>query len=71
MGTPGMRGVGRSIWSATWQVVPPCMFHSSDITETLCTVRTPHLTSLLQAWWLHYVPPGLTFRVSIFCPHTV
>jgi len=51
--------------------VPPCMFRNSDIIETLCTVRTPHLPSLLQAWWLHYVPPSLTFRISIFCPHTV
>jgi len=50
MGTPETRGVGRSIWPATWQVVPPCIFRNSDIIETMCTVRTPHLPSLLQAW---------------------
>jgi len=24
-----------------------------------------------KAWWFLYVPPGLTFTNSAFCPHTV
>jgi len=59
MGTPEMRGVGWSVSPAT------CVFHSFDIFDTLCTIRTPQLPSLLQAWLLHYVPPGLIFRNSV------
>jgi len=38
---------GRECW--------PCVFHSWDIIATQCAFRTPHLPSLLQAWWLLYV----------------
>jgi len=71
MGTPETRGVGWSILLLPGRDCRPCMFHSCDIIETLYAIRTPHQRSLLQACWLLYVPPGLTFRNSIFCPHYV
>jgi hypothetical protein len=42
------------------------------ITETecvYCAVRTGSLPS--KAQWLLYVPPGLTYKNSTFCPHNV
>jgi len=59
------------VWAGRSCLLPgrqcrPCLFHSCDIIETLCTVRTPHLPSLFQAWWLLYVTPCFTFRMSIF-----
>jgi hypothetical protein len=40
------------------------------ITETEC-VYCAVRTGSFQAQWLLYVPPGLTFTNSVFCPHSV
>jgi hypothetical protein len=54
-----------SLYSINWLVF---------ITETecvYCVVRTESLTIPSKDEWLLYVPPGLTFTNSTFCPHSV
>jgi hypothetical protein len=41
------------------------------ITETECVYCAVRTGSSFKAQWLLYVPPGLTFPNSTFCPHSV
>jgi hypothetical protein len=58
------------IWQ--WARLLPLTWHTNtqhEYSHTTCSVLQFALT--LKAQWLLYVPPGLTFTNSTFCPHSV
>jgi hypothetical protein len=50
-----------SLYSINWLVF---------ITETQCVYCAVRIWSSCKAQWFLYVPPGLTFANSTFCPHS-